>query len=50
MMKHGLAISDRLSPIVRQLEDSRNIMELEPEDKSFALKILNNAITEYGIS
>ena len=40
----GLAISDRLSPIVRQLEDSRNIMELEPEDKSFALKILNNAI------
>lgn len=40
----GLAASDRLSPIVRQLEDSRNIMELEPEDKSFALKILNNAI------
>ena len=40
----GLAISDRLSPIVRQLEDSRNIMELEPEDKAFALKILNNAI------
>ena len=42
--EEGLAISDRLSPIVRQLEDSRNIMELEPEDKSFALKILNNAI------
>jgi hypothetical protein len=40
----GLAASDRLSAIVRQLEDSRNIMELEPEDKSFALKILNNAI------
>lgn len=40
----GLAISDRLSPIVRQLEDSRNIMELSPEDKSFALKILNTAI------
>jgi len=40
----GLAISDRLSPIVRKLEDSRNIMELEPEDKDFALKILGNAI------
>ena len=40
----GLAISDRLSPIVRQLEDSRNIMELSPEDKSFALKIINTAI------
>ena len=42
--EEGLAASDRLSPIVRQLEDSRNIMELEPEDKSFALKLLNNAI------
>jgi hypothetical protein len=40
----GLAISDRLSPIVRKLEDSRNIMELDPEDKDFALKILGNAI------
>jgi hypothetical protein len=40
----GLALSDRLSPIVRQLEDSRNIMELSPEDKSFALKIINTAI------
>ena len=42
--EEGLAASDRLSPIVRQLEDSRNIMDLEPEDKSFALKLLNNAI------
>ena len=42
--EEGLAASDRLSPIVRQLEDSRNIMALEPEDKSFALKLLNNAI------
>ena len=42
----GLAISDRLSPIVRQLEDSRNIMELEAEDKSFALKLLQSAITD----
>ena len=40
----GLAASDRLSPIVRQLEDSRNIMELDKEDKAFALKILNTAI------
>ena len=40
----GLALSDRLSPIVRQLEDSRNIMELDKEDKAFALKILNTAI------
>lgn len=47
--EEGLAISDRLSPIVRQLEDSRNIMELEPEDKSFALKILNNAINNMDL-
>mgnify|MGYP006087264825 FL=1 len=44
--EQGLAISDRLSPIVRQLEDSRNIMELEAEDKSFALKLLQSAITD----
>lgn len=40
----GLAISDRLSDIVRELEDTRNIMELNPEDKRFALKILQQAI------
>jgi len=41
----GLALSDRLSPIVRKLEDSRNIMELDAEDKAFALKLLQSAIT-----
>ena len=43
---HGLALSDRLSPIVRELESSRNIMELEAEDKKFALKLLQTAIND----
>ena len=41
---NGLAVSDRLSGIVRELEDTRNVMELDPEDKKFALKLLQNAI------
>lgn len=40
----GLAASDRLSPIVRELEDSRNLMSLDAEDKKFALRLLQNAI------
>ena len=40
----GLAASDRLSPIVRELEDTRNLMDLDPEDKKFALRLLQNAI------
>ncbi len=40
----GLAASDRLSPIVRELEDTRNLMDLDPEDKKFALRLMQNAI------
>ena len=40
----GLAASDRLSPIVRELEDTRNLMDLEPKDKKFALRLMQNAI------
>jgi len=44
--EENYAISDRLSNIVRELEDTRNIMKLSQEDKTFALKLMQKAIDD----
>ena len=41
---NSLAASDRLSDIVHQFEQGKSLMSISDEDKSFALKLMGNAI------
>jgi len=43
---NSVAVSDRLSDIVSQFQDGKSMMELSPEDKTFALRVLGTAIKD----